>query len=291
MTASLGLGTVQFGLPYGVTNRDGQPTPAIVSDILAAARAAGVTMLDTAAAYGSSERVLGQCSLDGFTIVTKVPRLAAASDPASEAVATFDRSLAALRQSSVDGLLVHDADDLIGANGEAVMTALRRQRATGRTRRIGASIYTPGQIDALLDRYDDIDLVQVPLNAIDQRLVASGQLGRLADRGVDVHARSAFLQGLLLASPDEIPDRLAGSRPVLRRWHDAVRQARTTPIAAALGFVRDLPGIEAVIVGVATLAQFVACAAAFADPRGFDATGLSCADADIVDPSRWPAEA
>ena len=71
----LGLGSAQFGLDYGVTNLRGQTTPADVAELLRIAGHAGVRVIDTAPAYGSSEETIGAClpSEHHFRIVTKTP--------------------------------------------------------------------------------------------------------------------------------------------------------------------------------------------------------------------------
>src|SRR5205085_51237 len=164
----LGLGTVQFGLDYGISNATGRPAEAEVQTILSGAAAAGVRILDTATAYGESEAVLGRLTRpdDEFRIVTKIPRVTSI-----EAIAdTFAQSLQRLQRSSVYGLLLHDADDLLSAHGDRVFAQLRKLQQEGRTQKIGVSTYTPEQVDSLLPRYE-FDLIQVPLNLFDQRLI------------------------------------------------------------------------------------------------------------------------
>src|SRR5690349_9781068 len=111
----LGLGTVQWGMPYGVANRRGQRSIEDVRATLAHARQSGIRILDTAQAYGSAEQVLGQTADSDFKIVTKTLPLKAdrVGDADVAAVArAFDSSLINLARKRVYGLLVHHAENL-----------------------------------------------------------------------------------------------------------------------------------------------------------------------------------
>lgn len=287
--AKLGLGTVQWGMPYGVTNREGMTPPGEVAHILAAARAVGVRTLDTAALYAQAEVVLGQQDIAAFDVVTKTPRFATgriSNDQADALVATFHQSLQRLRQERVHGLLLHHAADLVAPGGELLLNAMRALKSAGLVSRIGVSVYDASQLEAVLDVFRP-DIVQLPLNVFDRRLVDDGSLARLGSLGVEVHARSAFLQGLLLMGTDELPAYFAPIRPLLVRWHAACSEQGMTPVQAALAFVRELPGVSVCLVGVQDRAQFEQCARDFNRGENFDATGLACNDPAFVNPALW----
>lgn len=80
-----------------------------------------------------------------------------------------------------------------------------------------ASVYNSNQIDQLLKKYP-IDIIQVPINLLDQRLILSGHLDRLKDLQIEIHARSVFLQGLLLLNPDTLPVRFSSIQPLLKKY-------------------------------------------------------------------------
>jgi aryl-alcohol dehydrogenase-like predicted oxidoreductase len=131
------------------------------------------------------------------------------------------------------------------------------------------------------------DIVQLPLNVFDQRLVHGGWLKRLKDEGVEIHVRSVFLQGLLLMSLDDIPVYFDPIRPLLARWHGSARDQGMSTIQAALAFVRDLPEIDTVLIGVESLPQLQVCLDNFSNPLPFDAKGLACDDPAFVNPAFW----
>ncbi len=292
----LALGTVQFGLPYGVANAAGQPDEAEVRAILEHAAAAGVKVLDTACLYGDSEAVLGQSlpADQDFHIVTKTPKFAGmdAGEAVSTLNAAFSKSCARLRVSSVYGLMAHDANDLLGTHGEALWMSMSELRAEDRVGRIGASVYSGAQIDALLQRYP-LDLIQLPLSLLDQRLLHGGQLDRLQARGVEIHARSVFLQGALLMAQESLPPYLAGLRPQLDEIARRAGCLGINPLQAALRFVAGLPQVSAVVCGVDSLAHFDELAAALNQSvPAFDASAAAacaCTDARFLYPSQWRA--
>lgn len=292
----LALGTVQFGLPYGVANTAGQPGEAEVRAILEHAAAAGVTVLDTACLYGDSEAVLGRSLPAGhdFRIVTKTPKFAGmeAGAAVSSLNAAFAESCARLRVSAVYGLMAHDANDLLGADGEALWLAMSALRGAGRVGRIGASVYSGVQIDALLQRYP-LDLIQLPLSLLDQRLLNGGQLDSLHARGVEIHVRSVFLQGALLMAPETLPAHLAGLRPQIEEVARRAASLGITTLQAALRFAAGLPQVSAVVCGVDSVAHFDELAAVLnqsVPALGAEAVAAcACADPRLLDPSQWRA--
>lgn len=290
----LALGTVQFGLRYGVANTTGQPAEAEVAEILRHATGAGVEVLDTACLYGDSEAVLGRAlpADHRFKIVTKTPKFAGidGATAATALKAVFAESCQRLRLPSLYGLLVHDANDLLGSEGDAIWRAMQELQAENRVIRIGASVYNGIQIDALLQRYQ-IDLVQLPLSVLDQRLIQSGHLDRLAERNVEVHVRSAFLQGALLMSPDGLPLHLANLRPCLEQISARATGLGISPLEAALRFVSGLKQVAAVVCGVDSTEQFDQLAASLERPEVAlspeDAAACACSDPLLLDPSQW----
>jgi aryl-alcohol dehydrogenase-like predicted oxidoreductase len=287
----LALGTVQFGLPYGVSRDGGRVPPVEVEAILRLAVESGLNTLDTAAAYGESEKVLGEIlGEDGrFSIITKTTPIRAASIDRA-AVEKVERgffdSLRLLRRGRVEALLVHDAGDILNPGGDRLWARLEALRDDGLIGKIGLSAYDAGEIDAALRRYP-IELVQAPVSVFDQRLVISGSLERLAEAKVEVHARSVFLQGLLLMSPDEGAAKLPQAKPALAAWREALMEAGASPLSAALDFVLTQTAIGRAVIGVHSAAHLSACLAAARVAPALDYGRFVCHDLDMIDPRRW----
>ncbi|MEH6499797.1 MAG: aldo/keto reductase [Pseudoalteromonas distincta] len=284
---TLALGTVQFGLPYGVANRQGQVSREGAGLIVEQARMAGIRTLDTAMAYGTSEEVLGSLGLSGFDIVTKLPALPDDCKDVSGWVSSqLDGSLARLNVSGVNGLMLHRPGQLLEARGPELFQAMETQRDQGRVERIGISIYAPAELDTLCERYH-FDLVQAPFNIMDDRLSESGWLDRLCELGTDLHVRSVFMQGLLL-----MPE---GTRPgVFDRWADRwlawqawLDDTGLTPLQACLRYALSLPQIERVVVGVDSPAQLTEIIAAAEGQCPSRPDAIGCTDESLLNPSLW----
>lgn len=284
----LALGTVQFGMKYGAFNCEGQVSSDEVRAILGLAQRAGIDLLDTAHAYGSSEAVLGEAGAgNNFRLVTKIPPLNGV-DPAAQVEAMFASSLERLQVGKVYGLMLHRAEDLAGAQGAAVWRALERLRDQGLVDRIGFSAYGPEEAMSLLRRFP-VELIQVPLNVFDRRHLEAGTLAHCHQRGVEVHVRSVFLQGFALSEPEQLSAYLAQWRDVLAAFRGCAAELGLSPLQAALRFSLDAVGVERVVVGVdraEQLAQILE--AAKGDPLPMSAwTGLGSQDLGLIEPSRW----
>lgn len=286
----IGIGTVQFGLDYGISNGSGKTPKGEAAAILAEARAAGVTLLDTAPAYGDSETVLGACLPDGhpFRIVTKtaVPGHPFSRADLAELEKAFQESLKRLGAERVYGILVHRVADLLGPDGDALHAFLAKLKSGGLVAKIGVSVYTPAEVDALLGRYP-FDLIQLPLNVLDQRMIAEDHLGKLKRAGAEIHVRSAFLQGLLLMDPQTVPAYFNPIKPKLDAYGAALRELSMTPLQGALGFVTGMPEVDTVVCGVNTAAQLAGILASAAPLDRAPFAGFSVDEESFINPSLW----
>jgi aryl-alcohol dehydrogenase-like predicted oxidoreductase len=285
----LALGTVQFGADYGVSNQEGRVSTRTVGEILTAAREEGVDLLDTAHLYGDAEAVLGAALTASamVRIVTKTPRFdGAGPDGPRRLQDAFSMSLARLGRKAVHGLLFHHAPDLLGEDGDRLWSAASELRERGLVTALGVSVYAPEDASRILERFP-VELVQLPLNVLDRRFVETGVLDALVAAGAEVHVRSAFLQGLLLMDPSETPRHFTPIRALLGRYHAARTAAGLSPVEAALGFLRGIPGIQRVVVGVTRPAELRECAAAARRRVNMDYGPYSCQDPDMIEPFRW----
>lgn len=282
MASRLALGTVQFGIPYGISNTGGQVPRDAAAAILDAAADAGIDTLDTASADGDSEAVLGDIGVSRFRVFTKLPPLTGdIADPAGWVEREVAASLDRLKRDRLDGLMLHRSGDLERPGGEAIHAAIVSLREQGTIGRIGYSIYEPAELDRLFERFAP-DVIQAPFNVFDRRLARSGWLDRLSWAGVEVHTRSAFLQGLLL-----MPQRPASFAPFADRfaaWDEAHGGA---PLATALGFTLSMPAIARVVVGVTSVDELAEIVAAQEAPHRRVPDALASDDEALVNPSRW----
>lgn len=286
----LALGTAQFGMAYGIANQYGQVPLDEVRAILELAYTSGVTTLDTAISYGESETCLGQVGVEGWQIITKLPPLSQQSLEGltirewvkNSCLASCDR----LKVKHLYGLLLHRPQNLLEPRGDELYEALRAVKAAGWVQKIGISIYSPEELEQIYHRFP-VDLVQAPFNGLDQRLVKSGWLTKLKKDGVEAHARSIFLQGLLLLSPMARPrkfDRWSNLWQELETW---MKQAGISPLQACLGAAFHQLGFDRILIGIDHVQQLQEIISILQGRLPHWPEELSCNDLDLIDPRRW----
>lgn len=250
------LGTVQFGLPYGIANRTGQPSYEEVRAMIARAWERGVSVLDTASAYGESEQTIGRALadlelLERMRVVTKVAPLPAGLAPADAAKRIEESVVQSLRRlhletvplalihherniEYIDGLLALKDRGLIQAAGVSFVRPLAAQRALG----------TPG-----------VQGWQITASLLDRRFTDRGIASAARGRGIAVFARSIYLQGLLLMDDAATPPHLTDVAGPRRRIREIASAHGLTLQELAIRGVLALPGIQSLVMGVDTLAQ------------------------------------
>jgi aryl-alcohol dehydrogenase-like predicted oxidoreductase len=271
--AELALGTSQLGLA-----EPGRGRPRVgeqeVSHLLETAAAAHLCLVDTAAAYGNAEQLLGLSwpFPSPFRAMTKTIPL---SEGLDRVEARARRSLEHMGLPRAYALLVHNADDLLGPDGRDLWTRLERLRGEGLFQKIGVSVRHAAEAAPLARRFRP-DVVQLPCSMLDQRPVRDGTLAALSDLGVEIHLRSIFLKGLLFLPREALPPRLAGAGPRLSRIRRMLAEAGADPLQAALAYAQTRPEADAVIVGVGSAAELRALiAASHAPVPDLDWTQLS----------------
>ena len=238
LKSKLGLGTVQFGIAYGISNTTGKTTTAEVKQILSVAAANGINMIDTAAAYGNAEAVLGENKLDNFEIVSKYMAPVAGELIEKQLLKT----LADLSVSVLHGYLAHRPMDII--SNPMQWEELKNLQVKGLVKKIGFSLNRPEELDELLNKGFVPDIIQVPFNYLDNRF--ESWMKSLKKNGCEIHTRSAFLQGLFFTAPGSLPNFFEKVKPVLTKL-------QSLPISlpgALLNFVLQKKFIDKVIVGV-----------------------------------------
>jgi aryl-alcohol dehydrogenase-like predicted oxidoreductase len=287
MSSRFALGTVQFGTSYGVANTLGQVSREEIALILDHAWSAGIDTLDTAIGYGESEQRLGEAGVEQWQVISKLPEIPkACTDVASWVQDSVMDSMGKLGVSRLRGLLLHRSQQLLEPQGEALYKALIAIREQGRVEKIGISIYSPGELDALWP-YFQFDLVQSPFNILDRRLVASGWLPRLQQAGTEVHVRSVFLQGLLLMDAVNRPKKFNRWQSLWDEWHSWLIDHESTPLQACLGFIQSQPEINRIVLGVDSLQHLKGIITTSNQDSFSFPEKLECADIALINPAEW----
>lgn len=289
----IGLGTAQWGMLYGINNIGGKPNREEITEMLSCAHQRGISIIDTACSYGEAEKILGKehaAALE-FKIVTKALPLSVSSMSRDDVVlvtSAFDESLKRLQTGSVYGLLVHNVNNLLSDGGERLWAALQEFKACGRIEKIGVSVYHPQQLDDIMSCYQ-IDIIQFPYNIYDQRFAKTGLLEKLQMAGIETHARSAFLQGLIFMSPESMPDYFSSIRMRQAKLHNELSKSGLTPLDGCLSYCLNQPYIDKIIVGCETLGQLAQILRiAEKSPSSLpDLEPYAINDEKVIDPSQW----
>ncbi len=240
---------------YGIANKQGQVSNDEAARIVSKAWGYGLRTIDTARTYGSSEQSLGEIGVGNWDIVTKLPSIAGISRNDSLERwfnKNLQASLNALRVRNLYGLLVHDPSNFFSEKADELIALMVEAKKTGLIHKIGVSVYTPRQLGDIVSRFP-VDLVQLPLNVFDNRFLASGWLTALKAEKIEIHSRSAFLQGLLLLPAKHRPKKFSKWAEIWRAWDNWIYQTKMDPLKVCLTAVLANEEIDRVVLGVDNL--------------------------------------
>jgi len=247
MPTKLAIGTVQFGLNYGISNTVGQVSIDEVGKIFNYATSKGECFADTAQAYGNSEEVLGLFT-DKYPlqIITKLK-----SDFGSDeaVISAFSSSLNNLNLSSVYGLLYHDFQSFL--NNPGSFEILDNFKQEGKVKKIGFSLYYPEELKYLLENKVVFDLIQIPYSIFDRRF--EPYFETLYQHGVEIHVRSVFLQGIIFMDQKKLSNFFNGFQSKLNLFHTICGQLQVSPGHAALQFAAVNKFIDKIVLGIQSL--------------------------------------
>jgi len=257
------LGTAQLGFNYGISNTKGKPTDDQSYRILQTALDNGITSFDTAPVYGSSEELIGNFlknkEYSNLTILTKVSKIKSKNNhPSYDEVKDIVKKLLIaskdrLNVKKISICLLHDPLDMHSFDG-FVVKSLKHLKKDGIIEGIGASIYTPNQAKEFLEN-NELDVIQIPLNLFDTRLIKDGTLTKLKNSGKIIFARSIFLQGLFFMDLGSIPKNMHFARKPLEKLKMISSKYDMEIKELAFSFVKDIPEVDSMIIGVDTEEQ------------------------------------
>ena len=283
----LALGTAQFGLNYGIANQSGQISKSEAKTMLDLAAFHGMDMLDTAIAYGDSEISLGAFDIRDFKVVTKFPPVPEeCADIGAWIHEQLALSLTRLGMSAIYGLLLHRPEQLLGSNGTIIFQTLQDLKYDGKIKKVGISIYSPSILETTTKLFR-FDLIQAPFNLIDRRLHNSGWLSRLKDDGVEIHARSVFLQGLLLIPQADRPPKFTEWDDLWEIWDIWIKEHNISAIQACLAFPLSFREIDRVIVGADNAIQLREIITAANGALLVDLPDLNSEAEKLINPYNW----
>ena len=281
------LGGAQLGLPYGILNGGETLSREEVARILDTAVDHRIDSIDTAIAYGQSESIIGATSQNRFKIISKLPPLPVDISNVSEWVhSQVQGSLSRLKCTSLDALLLHRPQDLTGAQGAELYAAIGLLMAEKVIHRFGVSIYSPDDLEGIIGTFD-IHVVQAPLNVFDRRIL--GVTNRLSALNIEVHVRSVFLQGVLIASPKDRPQRFEPWSEHFALFDEWVRSSGVSAMACCIGFALQQPGIAKLVIGTTSAESLDEIMNSIPNSVLEVPTHLQSSVEQLIDPRFWNA--
>ena len=286
------LGTAQFGLDYGVSNKLGKIRDTEIKKILFSAKKYGVQYLDTANAYGDSEGKIGEFSslTNSFKIITKTAHVDSFSRSSAKinfVKSQLLKSLDKLQRSYVDILLVHNSSDINVLGDSSFYNCLMEIKSSGYAKKIGVSVYHRKELDLILDKYS-FDVVQFPINVINQTFISNGYLHELKQKNIELHARSVFLQGLLLMPMNEVGEYFNPIKPIIRKYFDFIKSVGLDKVSASLNYIKQIDCLDAVVFGVQRSSELEEVLDALGSSyTQLDYSDFASNDDRMINPSEW----
>lgn len=291
------LGTVQFGMDYGVFKTQ-KREPEYCIDCIDYATQNGINAIDTAAAYGMAEEITGH-----FLAKKTVPReklyistkllpniLDAYKSEEYETVIrnNLQKSLLTLHTDYVDAYYFHSSRYAFQPELLEAMTAVQKE---GLARKVGVSVYYPDEAIACFEN-PHVSCIQAPYSIFDHRMKESGVFGKEYENGVNIDVRTVFIKGLIRLREDEVPEYLTKSKPILNKLDKLCEETGYSRIDLAMGYVKREEMIRHLVFGIRTLEQLKDDITAFDkvipeeifEEIDREFSGL---EADIVVPSLW----
>lgn len=248
------LGTVQFGLEYGINNKSGKPDDESITGILDFAFERNIRLLDTAEAYGDSQDQIGnyhKLSSRKFNVITKFS--ANRKDLPENITKRIAVNLRTLNIDSIYCYMFHSFNDF-KLYFNVYKNEIKELKKAGIIHRFGVSIYTNDEVEELL-KYKDIDLIQLPFNLLDNNNQRSNTIKKAKERGIEIHTRSAFLQGLFFKNTKDLPVKLMALEPHLNSINKISKSNNLKLTDLSLNYIIQQKNIDNVLIGVDSVDQ------------------------------------
>jgi len=279
----LSIGTVQFGLNYGISNREGVVAEKELNCILKTAEENAINSIDTAQAYGNSESLLGSLDTSKFNFVTKLkPGILV-----SEVCESVKKSCKYLNVKYLEGVLVHDYRDY--CEKPKIVDELNRFKEVGIIKKVGFSLYYPCELEQLFSQDIKFDLLQIPFSIYDQRF--KEYFKEIKKRNIEIHIRSVFLQGLVFLDPDKLPQHFVSHRKQFLSFQNKCFQLNQPISSVCLNYVYSHHEIDRVVIGVCSSKELIQNINQIKNnPLDFNASKFSkyeITDETIILPFNW----
>ena len=281
------LGSANFDQKYGIKKNFIKKHE--IKKLFKVALKNKIKIIDTSPLYSESEKIIGSINNKKFKIISKIPKI-----PKNIKKKNIEKwmnrnvrfSLKNLKIKKFECLLIHDASSLLGKNGKRIYKSIRNIKTNGLTNKIGISIYDFNILDKILKKFK-FDLIQAPLNILDQRLIKTGWLKKLKEKKIEIHVRSIFLQGILFVKHNRLPKKLQKLRENWIRWENWLKKNKLNSLQACLSFVLNQRQLDGVVVGYNNANQLNQVLKFKPIKSDFSPPSLNIKNKKLIDPRKW----
>ena len=276
------MGTVQWGLDYGISNTNGIPTDTELDAIVRLATQNDIDLFDTASQYGNAEARLGNYTTKNLSVVSKF-----SSVNHSSLENEIQGSLKRLNVEQLYGYLFHSPKDLI--NTPLLWDQMQNLKVKEKVKKIGYSLYSPEELELFLDKNWIPDIVQLPYSLLDRKF--EPYFEQLKSLGTEIHIRSVFLQGLYFKSTETLSSTFNDLKRALIELAEIAREFGLTTVELALNFVLKNENIDFAVIGVEQSNQLkeIISASKIDFPKSIEerVNALSIENPTLLNPSNW----
>ena len=244
------IGSANFGMEYGL-NKKSPLLKKDIKEIFEFLKKENTIYIDTAANYKNSEIIIGKYSTKKFKIITKIKKIPKGVNDLEKWLKNeIYTSCKKLRVNKIYGLLVHDTQDLKNKKkAKKIYKTFDILKKSKIIEKIGLSIYNPNELDLYLKNYN-FEIVQAPLNIFDRRIINSGWLKKINEKGIEFFARSIFLQGLLIKDINKIDKFFSPYKKKFEKFETWTQKLNISKVEACIRFVNSYREVDKVIVGI-----------------------------------------
>jgi len=277
------IGTVQFGEPYGIDKSLLYKNKSEIKKIFDLCKEYKICYFDTAENYKGVHQILGNYSNKSFKVISKI-----LTSSLNEIVSKVENYLEIIDVDNLEGLLIHDAKNFNLKNYPLLSQSIEYLKKNNLIKNFGVSIYDPSELNNFR-HFDHIDIIQAPYNILDRRIENSKFIEKLKINGTQIHARSVFLQGLLLRSYKNIPDyfnNYDNFKP-FNKYHEFLKSNDLKQLDFCLSFVKNNKFIDKFIVGINSYAHLEEIVINLMENNFHSFPDISTSNLNIIDPSLW----
>ena len=285
MIKKLILGTANFDLNYGLKNRFKKLKKKEIKKIIYYSKKKNINYIDTAQSYKNTEKILGRENINQFKIITKFTSFDK-SNVKKSVKEKYLTSINNLKTNTLHTVLFHNPQDLLKKKGAEIFNEIMLLKKKGCIKKIGVSVYTKKELREILKQYK-IDVVQIPLNIFNQSFLTKNFILEMKKKNIEIHARSIFLQGLLLLKKKKIPKSFLRYSYIFEKWNTWLKKNKINNLNACLNFIDNQKNIKKFVVGVDSLKQLAEIVNFKKSKKIFNFTELNTKLTSVNNPAKW----